>query len=120
MTIGILILFGLVLIATRSLALHGWSYIHDLPFVVFGAVIGAMTFLMYKERKATPTIQCGALALIVTWSASLSKGYNTPALAMGPLVLFLIAYGEPSFQEDEKLYECKKTSTLQHFFQRHM
>ena len=88
--IGILILFGIPLSVARSLAIGGYFYIRHLSFAVFGTVTGLLLFFLYKDKKVTPLIRCGVMLLIIAWSVSLSKGYNTPALAMGVLVLFLM------------------------------
>lgn len=88
--IGILILFGIPLSVAGSLAIGGYFYIGHPSFAVFGTVIGLLLFFLYKDKKVTPLIRCGVMLLIVAWSVSLSIGYNTPALAMGPLVLFLV------------------------------
>jgi len=117
--IGISILFGIPLSVAGSLAIGGWIYIAHPSFAVFGAVVGAIMYLIYKEQRVTTYIRCGVLILITAWSVSISIGYNTPALALGPLVLFLIACGMSSCQLFEE-NKPRKSSIRQYFSQPHV
>lgn len=90
---GIVMLFSIPIIAAVSLALKGWFYISIPSFAIFGEVAGATIGLIPIKQNITKVARCGILILIVAWSVSLSKGYNTPALATGPLVLFLVVCG---------------------------
>lgn len=94
--IGVLMLFGIALSVAGSLAAGEWFFIRYPSFAIFGSVVGAMAYFMYKEQKLTPLLLYGALVLIVAWSVSLSAGYRTPALFSGPLVLFLIGCAKGS------------------------
>jgi hypothetical protein len=62
-------------------------------FGVVGMVLGAVLYLAWRrigqgEDKVSVTL----LALLLAWSASLSVGYNFPALLLGPLFTILAAF----------------------------
>ena len=62
-------------------------------FGVVGMVLGIVLYLAWKrigqgEDKVSVTL----LALLLAWSASLSVGYNFPALLLGPLFTILAAF----------------------------
>ena len=124
--IGILMLFGIPFFVARSLAWRTFCAKNLPSFAVFGAVVGALVYFIYKEQKVTPRIQSGALLLILAWSVSISLGYNTPAMALGPLILFLIGCGRSSCdllaQEENKknFHKSKMLHFLQYFSQKHV
>ncbi len=88
---GALVLFLVTLAAACSLV--GGKYIGSASFGILGAVFGAMMYFFAKEQRLTAQIRCGLLAIFAAWCTSISLGYQTPALASGPLVLLLIACG---------------------------
>lgn len=91
--IGLLVLY---LTASRIMSYLWMSEGQDfryICFAVFGIVIGILYHLISDERKITPQIRGGLLILAIAWITLLSKGYSTPALTLGPLVLWLIAFG---------------------------
>ena len=62
-------------------------------FGVVGMVLGVVLYLAWKgigrgEDKVSVTL----LALLLAWSASLSVGYNFPALLLGPLFTILATF----------------------------
>src|ERR671916_826293 len=62
-------------------------------FGVVGMVLGTVLYLAWKgigrgEDKVSVTL----LALLLAWSASLSVGYNFPALLLGPLFTILATF----------------------------
>jgi hypothetical protein len=57
---------------------------------LFGVVLGiTIYFSVVRSQEKYQT--AGWLVLVVAWSASISIGYNTPALVAGPLAAFIIA-----------------------------
>lgn len=77
-------------------------------FGIFGIMSGAMAVLLgtdlYRRRfrggrdRARSYVEPGRmvlLALVLAWSVSLSFGYNTPGLALGLMLLVLIALAYP-------------------------
>jgi hypothetical protein len=58
-------------------------------FAGFGVVLG-MT-LYFLATRAFSRAATGLIILLVAWGASLSPGYNTPALGMGALILWPLA-----------------------------
>jgi hypothetical protein len=117
-TIGVLILFAFPLVSTFYLAL-GTRYLYSACFALFGATIGILAYLIFKERRFTRPIKCGIIMLVIAWSASLSIGYNTPALVSGPLVLFLVGFALSSFRyEIKELLPSKNLGVLKRFFNR--
>ena len=69
---------------------HG-RYVGFPPFAVFGAVLGVLLTGRGGRVGSAPLWRAGGLALASAWCASLSDGYNTPALGSGPLYVFLAA-----------------------------
>jgi hypothetical protein len=60
-----------------------------LAFFIFGWAL--LKTLHEARRQQWSEVSFGLLALLCAWSASVSLGYNTPALAVGPLGLFILA-----------------------------
>ncbi len=69
---------------------HG-RYVGVPSFAVFGAVLGVLLSGRGGRIGRAPLWKAGGLALASAWCASISDGYNTPALASGPLFVFLVA-----------------------------
>jgi len=72
-----------------SLLYGGMLFTREPSYGLFGAVAGAALFRWARKSWQPPYLTADVLALLLAWAASLSTGYNTPALASGPLVLFL-------------------------------
>lgn len=114
--LGGLILFGFPLAAARSLA--AGTLVREASFGIFGAVVGATICLVAKEQKLTRYVRCGLLIIFTAWCTSISIGYRTPALATGPLILFLVACGWSSCQVpgEQKVPYRSKSSLFYRFF----
>jgi hypothetical protein len=62
-------------------------------FGVVGLVFGIVLYLAWKGiRRGEDIVSVTLLALLLAWSASLSVGYNFPALLLGPLFTILAAF----------------------------
>jgi hypothetical protein len=64
-----------------------------ISFGMFGMVVGVVLYLVStgaaRDGDRTPVV---LIALLLAWSASLSVGYNFPALLLGPLFTILAAF----------------------------
>lgn len=64
-----------------------------ISFGVFGMALGALAFCIVSQAaRDTNKMRVVAVALVFAWSASLSFGYNAPALFLGPLFVALVAF----------------------------
>ena len=98
---GILLLFAVPLSAVAALLISAWEsgiqntaaifFSQHPSFVLFGAVLGIVVYVLLIEGNANRIVQYGLIMLVVAWCVSISRGYNTPALMAGPLVIFLLA-----------------------------
>ncbi len=62
-------------------------------FGVFGVVLGVALYCVWKgTTRDKDKIPVALIALTLAWSASLSVGYNWPALLLGPLLTILAAF----------------------------
>lgn len=62
-------------------------------FGVIGMVLGALLYCASNRRtRGGDKITIVLIALLLAWSASLSVGYNSPALFLGPLLTILAAF----------------------------
>ncbi len=72
-------------------------------FGIFGIMLGAAAVMLgdavLRGRRGelvdTAPVRLTLLALIAAWSVSLSFGYNAPGLAMGPMLIVLVAIALP-------------------------
>jgi hypothetical protein len=83
---GVLALYALV--AGAAVTLTQARFLGAASFGLVGAAAGATLALAAPERRGG--LRFGVLALATAWTASISIGYNTPALATGPLALLLL------------------------------
>ncbi len=64
-----------------------------ISFGIFGMVVGVVLYRVSagtaRDGDTTPVV---LIALLLAWSASLSVGYNFPALLLGPLLTILLAF----------------------------
>lgn len=81
--------YGLALAAAAAMS-GGAERYHTLSLALFGALLGAIAAL---PADSAGLRRAGLLALAAAWSASLSVGYNSPALAAGALAVLLVACG---------------------------
>ncbi len=62
-------------------------------FGVFGMVLGVVLYRVSTGiTRGEDKIPVALIALLLAWSASLSVGYNFPALLLGPLLTLLVAF----------------------------
>jgi len=95
--IGKFIFILIPTIAILSLAFGGMHFTREPSYALFGAVAGVTLFSVSGKGQATTHLRSEILAILLACTASLSTGYNTPALASGPLVLFLVARPAKTF-----------------------
>jgi hypothetical protein len=86
---GMLSLYAILIAAASTLA-EG-RFLGAASFGLFGAAAGATLSFAMEPAERRGSVACGALILLTAWSCSISVGYNTPALAAGPLALLLLA-----------------------------
>lgn len=53
-------------------------------------------YFLVEDRRQPEYVRVGLLVLLTAWSVSISIGYNTPALAAGPLAVLLMVYSRIS------------------------
>ncbi len=94
--LGRIIGTALLLAAPLYLALKIRHSLKSPYFILFWIAAGAVAWLVVKEKRALKRGRAGILALLFAWCVSISIGYNTPALASGALVLFLMALARPA------------------------
>lgn len=64
-----------------------------ISFGIFGMVVGAVLYLVLAgTARGEDKAPVASIALLLAWSASLSVGYNFPALVLGPLFTVLAAF----------------------------
>jgi hypothetical protein len=83
--IDFILAFDLVILA--ALALFFNVFIGNFSFALFGFVAGYV--MVYVKDKGK--VMFSTLALLIAWTASISLGYNTPAIASGILLATLLA-----------------------------
>jgi len=76
----------------------------DTSFLLFGFLLGATIYLLTKTAEPSESKQVSLLVLLTAWSASLSGGYNSPALMSGPLLVALIAHIFYRYKESNRLF----------------
>ena len=69
---------------------RGWSYIYQPSFLLFGFGLGGVAGQLLRTRSLGPQVRRGLTALLVSWAVSLSLGYDTPALGLGLIVMYLL------------------------------
>jgi len=98
---------ALALVGTPLVFVTGGMLIDSLStiaFGVFGLGLGAAATVvgvtLYRGNrhasKHGPASRMVLLAVLLGWSASLSFGYNTPSLALGPMLVALVALAYPA------------------------
>lgn len=84
---GALVLAGIVGWAALGLSDAAWWQWE--PFAILAAAAGSAAWSLTRGVRTGP-FRAGALAVTVAWAASISVGYNTPALAAGLLAAYLL------------------------------
>lgn len=99
---GSVALAGLpIVFITAGMVLDSLSTI---AFGIFGMAFGAVAVMLGsalyrgRERMAgrVDASRLALLSLVLGWSSSLSFGYNTPSLALGPMLIVLVALAYPA------------------------
>ena len=78
-----------VLLAS-SFALAQGQVLNATAFGLFGTTAGAMLYFLFEGDRRGGCGRFGALSALAMWCASLSIGYNTPALACGFAAVYLL------------------------------
>jgi hypothetical protein len=86
---GLCVCFGVPLLA--SLALSSGRFLDDASFGLFGVTLGATLAALAVDGTITGPVRAALPALMAAWCASVSVGYNRPALAAGIMALWLTA-----------------------------
>lgn len=79
-----------LLLAKASYAMAQGRYLGAPAFGLFGMACGATLALASIRTGTSSRWQFGLVIVAVVWCTALSIGYNTPALAAGLLVVFLL------------------------------
>jgi hypothetical protein len=64
----------------------------DTSFLLFGFLLGGTIYFLTEKSAPPQEKQVSLLVLLTAWSASLSGGYNSPALMSGPILAALVAH----------------------------
>ena len=84
--------FGVVAFAAADLVPGGRPFPWAGAFVLFGAALAVVAARAASEG-GSESVRRALLACLLAWTVSLSIGYNSPALAAGPLALVIVALG---------------------------
>ena len=76
----------------------------DTSFLLFGFLLGATIYLLTHNSSPQKAKHVSLLVLLTAWSASLSGGYNSPALVSGPILVALIAHVFSRYKQNNKLF----------------
>jgi len=95
-----LALFLLFYLPLAGTALSLWQgSMRAYAFWLFGLLVGAALALPWKNPASTPARRMALLALLLAWSASISGGYNNPALGSGAMLVALVAITFEKFRD---------------------
>ena len=90
--LGLLLLSLLPLMGITMTFVFGKGFL-PWSFGLFGLVLGIIVYPLKEIARQRPDkLRIGLLVLITAWNASLSIGYNFPALFSGPLLAWLLMY----------------------------
>ena len=90
--LGLLLLSLLPLLGITMTFVIGKGFL-SWSFGLFGLVLGIVGYPLREITRQRPDkFRIGLLVLITAWNASLSIGYNFPALFSGPLLAWLLMY----------------------------
>jgi hypothetical protein len=107
---GVLLYCALALGVGGTIA--GDTYSEHASFVLLGAVVGATVYLLIARRQLSGPARAGALAAVTAWSASISIGYNNPALMGGSLAIVLLAYAQITGDADDATRRLGRLRTV--------
>ena len=72
-------------------------------FILFGLLAGTTICLLINDSGFSTYRRVALLALLTAWSASLSEGYNSPALGSGPILVALTVIVFSTYKGDRIL-----------------
>jgi len=72
-------------------------------FVLFGLLAGIAIYLLTNDCGSPTRKRVVLLALLTAWSASISLGYNSPALGSGPMLVALVVLVLSTYKGDRIL-----------------
>lgn len=84
------------LLVAASLAMTKGQFLWAPSFGLVGLAAGAAIYFLTATPRRGGPLALALLAALTAWSASLSYGYNTPALATGPLAVVMLGFVHPS------------------------
>jgi hypothetical protein len=99
--VGLVLVFGALLGVGVTMNRDDYFYLDWASFLLFGTALGALAARVWLRGWRTPRVRLATLAALTAWTASLSLGYRTPALATGPLAAFLLASATEPLQSPE-------------------
>ena len=73
-------------------------------FFLFGLLCGVAIHLLTTASAPETELRMVFLVLLIAWSASLSGGYNNPALMSGPILVALMAHVVTRYKDDSWLW----------------
>src|SRR6266852_4313355 len=85
----------LMLYCVPLLGVAGSLWFGVLPatsFGLFGILAGVVIYLLTNKTAPQTWVRISLLVMATAWSASISVGYNTPALMSGPMLVMLTSY----------------------------
>ena len=77
-------------LAAATIALGEGRFLWAPAFGLMGVVLGAGLFLWHRGSEPQQLGRLALVAVMIGWCTSISVGYNTPALAAGVSVVFLL------------------------------
>ena len=87
---GLLLVLGTLLGVGLTMNRSDYFYLDWASFLLFGAALGAVGARVWLRGWSDRPVRLATVAVLAAWTASLSLGYRTPALATGPLAAFLL------------------------------
>ena len=72
-------------------------------FLLFGLLAGTVIYLLTDNSGLSIQKRFVLLALLTAWSASISLGYNSPALGSGPILVALVVFVLSTHKGDRTL-----------------
>lgn len=81
------LILALTLVSQVRIVAGGFGW--NSAFAILGLAVGVLIFATGKA-KDTEIVRIGILVVGLAWCASVSVGYNTPALMSGPLLAYVI------------------------------
>jgi hypothetical protein len=89
---GLVVMLALFWVPLLVTAVSLWlGVLKSTSFLLFGFLLGAAVCQQVDRRAPRAWGRVSLLVLLVAWSVSLSYGYNSPALASGPILAALAA-----------------------------